>query len=184
VQTDTLLQSLLFRTPGLDTVERVVQGLDQGEPHHGLASGLIEAGSILMPRAVWPQKPQSGGLTFDDIFFYDFYVGRGDPVDGIRSGISPTIVGEALWIGGIPMVLIESFTLGLFTVAATAWRRRGSDAGLYLFTYAIVAANFFIFVDAPQNALNSFVMIAALLVFFVLALTVRLRPANPLRRIS
>jgi hypothetical protein len=169
-------EAFLFRTAGLATVERVVQRMDQGEPHRGPAAGLIEAVTILVPRAIWPNKPETAGLAFDDIFFSDFYIGRGDPVDGIKSGISTTCIGEFLWIGGIAMVVVGLVGLGIAAKTMTDWRKNGRCQRLRVFIYALFAANLPIFVEAPQNGLNSFVMIGALC--FVMASAISVRPLD------
>jgi oligosaccharide repeat unit polymerase len=163
-----LSDGLLLRTPGLSTVERVVQKMDQGWPYRGFTAGAFEAVTILVPRAIWPNKPQTAGLTFDDIFFFDFYIGRGDQIDDVRSGISPTFTGEALWTGGIVAVVLGLLVLGIVARTLTIWRSNGESRKLHLFIYALFVSNLPIFVEAPQNALNSFIMLGAMGVMFSL----------------
>jgi oligosaccharide repeat unit polymerase len=171
IQAGSMIESIVFRTSGIDAVERVIRGMDLGEPARGIMPAISESLTILMPRALWPEKPQSAGLKFDEIFFYDFYIERGDPIDGLKSGISTTLIGEELWTGGIPMVLLGSFALGVLAQLASSWRMRGGR--LHLFIYLIFMGNFFIFVEAPQNALNNSAMLSAMCIAVTLALIIK-----------
>jgi len=172
VHAQSILDSIVYRTSGIDTVERVVRQMDRGERLRGLIPGAVESLTILIPRVIWPNKPETSGLAFDDIFFYDFYINRGDPVTRIRSGISTTLIGEELWTGGITMVVLGSLLLGLLTRVASAWRYQGGI--LNLFVYSIFMSEFFLFVEAPQNTLNAFVMLGAMCTIVVVGLSVRL----------
>jgi hypothetical protein len=170
--------ALLFRVPGLDIVERVVGRLDLGEPHHGIRPMLIESATIMVPRAIWPAKPAPTGLAFCDIFFSDFFIGRGDPIDGIKSGVSPTFIGEMLWVDGISAVVLGALVLGVAAQTAVVWRQRGRGHRLHIFAYAIFMAFFPIFAEAPQLALNDFAMFSVMTLGLVLLLTVRLRSSR------
>jgi hypothetical protein len=167
--------ALLFRVPGLDIVERVVWRTGLGEPHHGFRPMFVESATIMVPRAIWPAKPAPTGLEFCDVFFYDFFIGRGDPIDGIKSGVSPTFIGEMLWVGGIYAVMLGALVLGVAARTAVVWRQRGRGHRLHVFVYAIFMANFAIFAEAPQLALNDFAMFSVMTLGLVLFLTIRLR---------
>lgn len=156
------LTAVLFRVPGLDFVERVVWRLDLGEPYRGVGPTLKEAGTILVPRALWINKPEAGSLAFADIFFYDVFLSRGDPIGGIRSGVSPTLIGETLWIGGMRAVFLAGLVLGILARTAANWRQRGGRHQLHVFSYAIFMSLFPIFVEAPQNALNGVCMVTVM----------------------
>lgn len=156
--------ALLFRTPGLATVERVVYRMDRGEPNRGIKSGIVEAMTILIPRAIWPRKPQTVGLEFADIFFYDYFIGRGDPIDGIKSGVSSTIIGETIWISGIAYVTFSLLVLGIFTKTANIWYVKSCRTKQKLFVYALLTSQLPVFVEAPQNALNTYMMIGSMCV--------------------
>ncbi len=168
--------ALLFRVPGLDIVERIVWRMSRGEPHRGAASMLAESATIIIPRTIWPAKPVPSGLAFADIFFYDFFIARGDPVDGVKSGISPTFIGEMLWVDGILAVVLGALALGVAARTAVAWRKRGQR--LHVFIYATFMPGFAIFAEAPQIALNGVVMLSVMTAGMALILIVRLRPAK------
>jgi hypothetical protein len=174
---ERIMRALVFRLPGLATVERVEWRLEQGEPHRGLGSILTESLTILVPRAIWPGKPIPSSLGFSDIFFYDYFIDRGDPIDGIRSGIAPTIIGDELWAGGITAVIVFSLTLGLLARFAVEWRQLGSQ--LNIFIYVIIMARFPLFVEAFQGTSNSFVMYSVLTAFFVFISQSRLSKYGP-----
>ena len=173
-QENALATAVIFRVPGLDTVERVVWRMDRGEPDRGLKPGLTEAATILVPRALWPGKPEPASLAFADIFFSDFFLGRGDPLDGVKSGVSPTLVAELLWIGGLPFVAFGALALGTLSTAINTWRQRAPHHPLHIFVAAIFMGWFAIFVEAPQNTLNTFVMFATFCLGLALILTLRL----------
>lgn len=173
------LTAVLFRVPGLDFIERVIWRLDLGEPYRGMAPVVREAGTILVPRALWKDKPEAGSLAFADIFFFDVFLSRGDPIDGIRSGVSPTLIGEALWIGGLPAVFLAALALGIAAQTAAAWRQLGGRNLLHVFVYALFASLFPIFVEAPQNALNGMCLVAPLALAVYLAIGRRSGPMTP-----
>ena len=182
-ETNALATAVLFRVPGLDTVERVIARLDRGEPHRGIKPGLIEAATILVPRSVWAGKPEPASLAFADIFFFDFFLERGDPLDGVKSGVSPTLVAEMLWIGGLPGVALAGWMLGTLVTAINTWRQRAPHHPLHILVGAIFMGWFAIFVEAPQNTLNTFVMLTAFCLGLALVLTFRLR-RRPARSVS
>jgi hypothetical protein len=186
---ERVMGALIFRLPGLDTVERVVWRLEQGEPYKGIGSSVTEAATIVIPRAIWPTKPAPASLEFSDIFFFDFFLNRGDSLDAIRSGIAPTLIGEALWIDGIPCVMVLSLTLGILAPFFVEWRKRGTL--LHVFIYAIFMARFPLFVETFQGTLNLYVMYAVVLLGLVYLASLcfhgrphRSPPAGPSRRIS
>jgi len=166
------LQGLVFRIPGNDLVEKIILCIEQGEPHRGILPLMTASATILVPRSLWPGKPLSEGLTLADVFFYDYFVSRGDPIDGIKSGISPTLVGHALWIGGILAVIVISFILGLVARVAVEWRRRGHGHRLHVLVYVIFMSTFAVWVEAPEGALNTSVMMGGLALFLVFFLSV------------
>jgi hypothetical protein len=168
-----LLQAVVFRVAGLDTVERVVWRLDQGEPHRGLLAAFTESVTIIGPRALWPGKPKPASLDFADIFFYDYFLARGDRVDDIRSGMSPTLIGECLWVGGLPFVIGAAFFLGVSNVVLSTWRRKSGRQILHIWVVTLCFAPFAIFVEAPQNTLNGFVLLMGFAVGTCLLLTAR-----------
>lgn len=155
-------RAMLARIAGFQMVERVVWRMEQGEPYRGARLGLVESAVILVPRSLWAGKPRPANLDFADIFFFDFFLARGDPLDGVRSGISPTVIGELLWIRGLPAVGGGCFLLGVFAAFLVAWRQHEGATRLRIFIYAIFMTWFPLFVEAPQNTLNTFSMLIAL----------------------
>lgn len=175
-----VIQAVIFRVPGLDTVERVLWRLDQGEPHKGIASVATEAATIVGPRVLWPNKPQPTSLAFADIFFFDYFLGRGDQLHSVRSGISPTLIGELLWIGGIPSVASGALLLGIVAGALRSWRERRGPPILRNWLYALALVPFAMFVEAPQNTLNGFVLLGLYCASTVFILVIR----SPLDRMK
>jgi hypothetical protein len=176
-----VLRSVIFRIPGLDTVERVFWRNDLGEPSRGVWPAFVEAATILGPRAFWPNKPAPGILEFDDIYFYDFFLRRGDRIGDIKSGMSPTIVGDLLWIGGIPAVVIGSFLLGVMAAILSSWRRSASRNILHIWIVVILLIPFTFFVEAAQNAFNYVVVLSAFIFLMVFALTAKIRVVRHLQ---
>ena len=164
-------RALLFRIAGLDTVERVIWRLDQGEPYRGYLPVLLESTTVTVPRALWSNKPVSSGLIFDDIFLFDYFIARGDPIDGLKSGLSATLIGESLWIGGLPFAGGCLFALGVLARILVVWRQRGHL--LHIFIYAIFMAKYALFVEVLQNVLNFYALLSIMALGMVLALTIR-----------
>jgi len=164
-------RALLFRVPGLDTVERVISRSDLGEPRRGFTPMLLESATILVPRAIWAEKPETACLPFDDAFFDDFFLARGDPIDAVRSGVSTTLIGESYWIAGLPFVFLCPFALGIFSVVAASWRNSGRGNRLHIFLYALFFGSFPLFVEVLQNALNAFTMIGLMSLGIVFVVT-------------
>lgn len=152
------LRSVLFRVPGIHVVERVVWRRELGEPARGATQPLVEAATILVPRRVWPAKPVPGTFEFADTFFYDYFLDRGDHLFAPRSGISPTLVGELLWIGGIAAVVAGAVILGTLARALYVWYRRNRGP-VQTVLYATAMSWMPLFVEAPQNTLNGFAIL-------------------------
>lgn len=123
----------------IDSLKLVIEG-------HELAA-LQGCSTLLTKGKINYIQFEFDGCNIDSrTYFHDF---GGDPIDGLKSGISPTLVGHALWVGGIPADLIMSLILGLVARTSVVWRQCGPGYTMHIFVFAIFMANFSVLVDAP-----------------------------------
>jgi hypothetical protein len=178
------MQSLIFRDSGLEATERVILRLDSGDPQIGPWRGLVESLSIMVPRKIWPDKPEAVSMIFTDEFFWEFFINRGDPVDGLKSGVSPTFAAETLGVGGIKFLTCSALALGLLARVLREWRAREHHKLLGIFTYILLSSIFAIFAEAPQNNSNTFSMLLVLVAGVWLVAKARRRKASNLVEFS
>ena len=156
---------VLSRSKGLEVVTSVVATLDQtGEYEFGW-KGVMEAGTIIIPKIIWASKPIPSSERFTTYFFgKNLALSRGHFADK-WGGISPTVVGELFWNFGFAGVLIGLFLLGRIASIAYATLLRNIYNPSVIICYAIFFTSFSMFAEAIQGYLNGLVMYAFLLTF-------------------
>ncbi len=98
--------ALLGRFHGAETIARVIDitGSD-GFQHGRLFFAELFMGVI--PRVLWPAKPESSGMVANTTFFYEIFSG------GETGSAVITLLGELYWIWGIPAIISGMFCLGV-----------------------------------------------------------------------
>lgn len=98
--------ALLGRFHGAETIARVIDitGAD-GFQHGRLFFAELFTGVI--PRILWPAKPESSGMVANTTFFYEIFSG------GETGSAVITLLGELYWIWGLPAIVLGMFCLGV-----------------------------------------------------------------------
>lgn len=177
-----LIYAVVLRSNGAEVVASVINKLEQTREYYLLWDSILEAVSIIVPKRLWPDKPEANSYLFGTYFFSDdlrYYRGYDQDVWG---GISPTSVGHFYWIWGWAGVVIGHLVLGCTARIAYNTFTLNLDNNNILIVYAIIYTTFIMFAEAIQGYLNSLVMNGMVLVFTFIILHVRLRKNECARR--
>jgi len=141
------LFSIFLRSKGADIVSVIVQQINVFDDYMFFWPALFEALTIPIPSALWGGKPEALSILFSKLFF------------GLGGGVSPTIIGEMYWHGGVPGVFVGLFIMGFissqFVNASLKYKNNDSVCLLLasLFPSLIMMA------EAVQGYVNGIVLI-------------------------
>lgn len=130
--TDTPWLKLYNRSYDADSFMIILHRLNEGQ---GLLWGrsLIELGSFFVPRAWWPDKPASFGLTFPARFMPDTDFGG-------MTYVTPSLPGELYADFHLPGMLLGFLAIGLCLRGAWRFARAGSPGALLVYGYVFLTA--------------------------------------------
>lgn len=137
-----------FAASGLDHVRTIWVVARDGEYFRFRPGPLLAAPATVVPRAIWPSKPDAADLEFAKTYFPRQWA--------TGTGVPPALAAEFAWefglIGGFVMYMAFGFAIGvadrrlrassnslahasypLFTAAILITTKAGSDSGLRLF---------------------------------------------------
>jgi len=134
------------RVMGADVLQLTVEFVARYGDYKLFYPGLIEALTIPIPHALWEGKPDPLSVKFSQ------------DIININGGISPTIVGEGYWHGGVIGIILIAFFVSIFMIFYNSLinERRNSNKALLalsIFPYLIIMA------EAVQGNLNLVVLI-------------------------
>jgi oligosaccharide repeat unit polymerase len=151
-----LLYSIFLRSKGADIVASVVNQLEKSGYYRMFFPGIIETLTIPIPSALWISKPVPQSVQFSELFF------------GIGGGVSPTVVGEAYWNGGVAGVLIAMTLIGcVFRLYQNSVRRAGNKDST-IFIAASIFPSLVMMAEAIQGYVNAIflqLIFASILIF-------------------
>jgi hypothetical protein len=158
IQKPELLVGVFSRSKGTEVVASVINTLEQtGEYDLGWKS-VIEAVTILIPRAIWEDKPMASSQRFTTYFFgRSLALSRGSDIE-VWGGISPTMIGELYWNFGLFGVLVGLFFMGRVSSIAYFTLRNNLHSPSLIIIYAVFFTTFAMFAEAIQGYFNSLVM--------------------------
>lgn len=137
-----LAYNALLRSKGADIVAATIDHIGRLDDHRFFLPGVIETLTIPIPSAIWPDKPVPQSVQFSEQLF------------GIGGGVSPTVVGEAYWNGGLIGVLIVMMLIGfMFRVFHNSVRRSVGKNSSMLFFASIFPSTIMI-AEAVQGYAN------------------------------
>jgi hypothetical protein len=173
-----LVYAVVSRSRGTEVVAAVTAKLEQtGEYEYGWPS-LVETLTIIVPKAIWPDKPQAISERFANYFFGDtLAAARGYEAEN-WSGISPTVVAEWYWHLGLPGVVVGLFILGRIAARAYASLQQNLQHPGAILCYCIFFASFSMFAESEQNYTNGLVLYAAALALTFSLINKRTRGAS------
>jgi len=158
-----LIYAVVSRSRGTEVVAAVTEKLRQTQDYEYGWPSLLETATIIVPKAIWPDKPQPISERFGNYFFGDtLTLARGYERDN-WGGISPTVVGEWYWHFGLVGVLIGLFILGRIASAGYFTLRKYSDSKSVVLIYSIFFTSFSMFAESQQNFSNGLVLYAAVI---------------------
>lgn len=149
-----LVYNIVVRSRGAEVVSVVIDTLNT-RPGYDLGwRAAVEALTIWIPRAVWPDKPLSTGERFSTMFFIDI-LGREEDVIG---GVSATAVGELYWHFGGAGVLLGMLSLGAAArIVQNTGMRHLADPAM-LVSFAILFSTMCMFAETLQGYVNGLVL--------------------------
>ena len=175
VENPELIYTVFSRSKGTEVVASVINTLSQtGEFEFGWRS-IIEAATILIPRAIFEDKPMASSQRFTTYFFGEtLALARGVDLE-TWGGISPTVVGELYWHFGFIGVFVGLFFMGRLASVAYFTLLKNLSNPSVIVIYSICFTTFVMFAEAIQGYFNAFVMYVPLLLIIFSYLGVRLR---------
>lgn len=93
--------TVVLRSMGADIVQRIIDHMSMFRDYVLFYPILAEALTIAIPSSLWADKPLALSVQFSRNIF------------GIDGGVSPTIVGEGYWHGGLIGVVMMMIAVGL-----------------------------------------------------------------------
>lgn len=163
-QDPELAYSAVSRSKGLEVVAAVLERLRHTQEFDLGYRSLLEAATIVVPRALWKSKPQPSSVRFTTYFFGDALASVRNEVREEWGGISPTVVGELYWHFGVAGVIFGLYLLGRIARIAFATRSSHPANKSVQLAYAIFYTSFAMFAEAIQGYLNGLVMFSIVLV--------------------
>lgn len=139
--------TVALRSMGADIVLQTIDHMQTFGHYMLLFPVFIEAATIAVPSSLWPGKPQPLSVQFSHNIF------------GIEGGVSPTILGEGYWHGGvlgiIALMILAAFLHGFFQSLQRKSHRDVSSALLMLSLYP----SLIMMAEAFQGYFNGIVLI-------------------------
>lgn len=150
------------RSKGADIVASVVSQMNGLDNYMMFMPAAIEAMTIYIPSGIWDNKPIPLSVRFSEQFF------------GISGGVSPTIVGEAYWHGGILGVLIAMAALGsVFRIYNNSIHRVVNKDSSF-FILASIFPSLVMMAEAVQGYLNGISLIFIFGLMMIISFSVTL----------
>lgn len=160
------LYAIFLRSKGADIVASVIRQLGDMGGHVMFLSAAIEALTIPIPSALWAGKPVPLSVKFSEQFF------------GISGGVSPTIVGEAYWHGGLAGIVVVMVTVGVFFRLYRNCVRRSVNKNSVIFLLTAIFPSLVMMAEAVQGYLNGIVLIVIFGTLLIASFSVRIRISN------
>ena len=168
IEKPEILYAVISRSMGTEVVAQVIQKLEQTGEHSLLWESLFETATILVPKAIWDEKPLPTSQRFTTYFFGSLLAdSRGYEMDN-WGGISPTIVGELYWHLGYLGTLSGLFCLGAIAKKIRLTLLKNIACPSVLIIYSVFYTTFGMFAEVIQGYLNLLVLNTPL--FFVTVL--------------
>ena len=139
--------TVVLRSMGADIVQRVIDHMATFRDYVLFYPILAEALTIAIPSSLWLDKPLSLSVQFSRNIF------------GLDGGVSPTIIGEGYWHGGLVGIVIIMIAVGLLhAYFRTLQRRSETDPGSALLMLSIYPA-LIMMAEAFQGYFNGIILI-------------------------
>jgi oligosaccharide repeat unit polymerase len=164
--------TLISRSKGTEVFATVIENLDRTSNYQFGWRSIVESLTILIPRSIWPDKPDAMSQQFTTYFFGDaLALSRGYQMDA-WGGISPTAAAEFYWHFGSAGICIGMLFLGSLArrIYSTLIYHRKNKAVLIL--YSLIFVTFSMFAEAMQGYVNTLVMHIPIIIASLMILTI------------
>lgn len=136
----------LLRSMGADIVLRVINEMGTSDDYVMLLPSFIEAITIPIPSALWSNKPEALSVEFARGMF------------GLGGGVSPTIVGEGYWHGGLLGIFALTMAVGALHAHFRTIEKNISSQNSQLWALSLYPS-LIMMAEAFQGYLNGLVLI-------------------------
>lgn len=173
VENPELAYAVVSRSKGTEVVATVIDTLNRTGDYDLGWKSLFESATIVIPRAIWEDKPQASSVRFTTYFFANaLLLTRNNETDAL-GGVSPTVVGELYWHFGWIGVSLGLYFLGkLARMIYSTLQLNPTNPGV-LIVYATLYTSFAMFAEALQGYVNSLVMYGFVIIVTLHMLTNR-----------
>lgn len=168
------LRQVALRSPGTEMVIAVVQKESPFGDFTYLWRSFWEAGTILIPRKLFPGKNDPVMWEFGDKFLWEYLDWRDSGHVGTTGGFSPTPVGFFYWNLGIIGVILGCSLLGIIARFAYAYVSENAMDKSRMFLYISALTFIVIAAESPQDGFNGFAINMVFSFAILCALTVKL----------
>ncbi|PUE29123.1 hypothetical protein B9Z39_03350 [Limnohabitans sp. JirII-29] len=173
-----LVYAVISRSRGTEVVAAVTAKLEKTNEYEYGWSSLVETLTIIIPKAIWPDKPQVLSERFANYFFgLTLTETRGYEAEN-WSGISPTVIAEWYWHFGLPGVIAGLFFLGRIASGTYNTLLAHKSQPTVVLCYSIIFTSFSMFAESQQNYSNGLVLYAAALTGTFILITNRTRASQ------
>lgn len=138
----------LLRSMGADILQQVIDRMQTFQDYIMLVPSMVESATIFIPSTLWPDKPLPLSVQFSRDFF------------GIDGGVSPTIVGEGYWHGGLLGVFALMAFAGLLQVLFRYLLRNAPTDPSKALLMLSIYPSLFMMAESFQGYMNGIVLIA------------------------
>lgn len=139
--------TVVLRSMGADIVQRTIDHIGTYRDYVLFYPILAEALTIAVPSSLWSDKPLALSVQFSRNVF------------GIDGGVSPTIVGEGYWHGGLIGIVVMMIAVGLLHAYFRSLERRSdADPSSALLMLSIYPA-LIMMAEAFQGYFNGIILI-------------------------
>ena len=167
----SVIDSVVLRSAGAEMVAITVAHVDQHKNFQYFLPGLLEAVSILVPRALWEGKPVPQGLVFGQQFMeYYMFIQRGG-LSAETGGHSMTAVAYLYWQMGIWAVIFGMIFLGAFFGLLYRLFCESARNDLVAFLFLSIYGSSPMFSEALQESINALVITIFLVIFLSVFVT-------------
>ena len=160
-----VFQKLLLRSRGSEIVSVAMNSIELGVGHLYSMDLITDPLVNLIPRSIWPNKPETLTTLFPNTFFGMY---------GITSGLSPTCIGELYWEWGHIGVCVGMMIIGIAMRLFQNSLYRSSMDDNHMLTYCVLVWPFTLLSETIAGALNMIIILLLVLFFVRMFLNVKL----------
>jgi oligosaccharide repeat unit polymerase len=157
-----LLLAIILRSKGADIVSVVMAKVNSFSEYLYFIPSLVEVLTIPIPSILWEGKPLPLGIQFSDKFF------------GISGGVSPTVIGEGYWNGGVAGVFLYMGLIGVFFRLFYNSLKRYYKSDSLFFIFASIFSSLVMLAESVQGYTNGIFLNLLFSTFLIILFSIRI----------